>query len=75
MSQAWDFRDILRLFCLTGAGHRTLFQSFSSVCGRLGTFSVNSDDVLKGSKVAICETVVFSELGHDDDSMWQMQKF
>ena len=79
--QAWCFRGILRSgtwFCVTGAGHRTLFH----LCGRCSTlgallkhwqawvkmrggfgrrlrqYLVNLDDVLKGSKVSFCETVV-----------------
>ena len=33
-------------------------------------YLVNLDDVSKGSQV--CETVVIVDLGHDDDSMWQV---
>ena len=36
---------------------------------------VNLDDVLKGSKVSSCETVVIFDFGHDDDSVWQVQHF
>ena len=33
-------------------------------------YLVNLDDVLKGSQV--CGIVVIVDLGHDDDSMWQV---
>ena len=76
--QAWHFRNILRskimLFCMTGAGHRTLFHPR----GRRGTlctllkrwvkiighfvwqaqYLVNVYDVLPGSKIAFSQPVV-----------------
>jgi hypothetical protein len=36
---------------------------------------VKLQDVLEGSKVSLCETVVMFDLGHDDDSAWQVQHF
>ena len=38
-------------------------------------YLVNLDDVLKGSKVSFCETIVIFDLGHDGDSVWQLQHF
>ena len=48
-------------------------------CGRhfvwQAQYLVNLDDVLKGLKIAFCETVVEFDLGHDDDSAWQALDF
>ena len=38
-------------------------------------YLVNLDDVLKGSQVLLCETVVIFHFGHGDDSVWQVQYF
>ena len=35
---------------------------------------MNLDDVLKGS-TSFCETVFVFDLGHDDDSVWQVRHF
>ena len=36
---------------------------------------MNLDNVLKGSKISFCETVFVFDLGHDDDSVWQVRRF
>ena len=36
---------------------------------------VNSEDVLKGSKVVFCEAVVIFGFEHDDGFVWQVQHF
>ena len=36
---------------------------------------VNLDDVVEGPKIAVWETVVEFDLGHDDYSVWQVQHF
>ena len=71
---------------MTSAGHWAFFHP----CGRRGTlrtfgfgchfawqaqYLVKLQDVLEGSKVSLCETVVMFDLGHDDDSAWQVQHF
>ena len=38
-------------------------------------YLVNLDDVLKGSKVSFCETVVLFHFQHYDDSVRQAQDF
>ncbi len=38
-------------------------------------YLVDFDDVLKGFKIAFCETVVDFDFGHDDDFVWQAQYF
>ena len=35
-------------------------------------YLVNLDDVFKGSKLPMCETVGIFDLGHDDESTWQV---
>ena len=36
---------------------------------------MNLDNVLKGSKALLCEAIVEFDFGHDEDSMWQVQRF
>ena len=38
-------------------------------------FLVTLDGVLKGSRISFCHAVVELDLGHDDDSVWQLQHF
>ena len=84
-------------FCVTGAGHQTLFhprgRSGTSCtllkCGQArvrmrGAFGghfawqaqslVNLEDVLQGSKVSFCATVVIFDFGQDD-FIWQVHYF
>ena len=58
---------------LAGVGQNE--RCFGGHVVRQAPFWGNSDDVLKGSKVAFCETVVEFDLGHGDDSVWQVQDF
>ena len=38
-------------------------------------YLVHLDNVLKGSKIAFCESVVEFDSGYDNDSVWQAQDF
>ena len=40
-----------------------------------GAVLVTLDGVLKGSRISFCHAVVEFDLGHDDDSVWQLQHF
>ena len=75
------------LFCVTGAVQQTLFHPRARVAGVsqnemfwrsffvAGAVLVTLDGVLKGSRISFCHAVVEFDLGHADDSVWQLQHF
>ena len=69
--QAWHFAHAAKPL----AGVAQMRGGFGGHLMRQAQYLVNLDDVLKGSKASFCETVVGFDLGHDDDSVWQVRHF
>ena len=80
----WDTLRSKTSFCVTGAGHRTLFHP----CGRRGTFSALPKRWhawvkmrgafgrrFKGRRPRFVKLSSFLIFGHDDDSVWQVRHF
>ena len=55
-------------FYVAGVGHAGHFEVWFVAGAMLG-------DVFKSSGVSFCEPVVIFDLGHDDDSVWQVLHF
>ena len=83
----WGHSRSQTLFCVTGAGHRTLFRP----CGRRDAFwtllkrwqawvkmrgaLIFGELGRRFERVSFCESVVIFYFGGDEDSVWQVQNF